>query len=111
MTTPILGELEQVVLLAILRLEDTAFALSVIREIDAQAGRRVSRGTLYKTIERLADKGLVEWTVEDGPPERGGHPRRRFRVSAFGVSALRASRDTLHRLWHGLDDVLGRKRP
>jgi len=110
MTTPTLGELEQVVLLTILRLEDGAFALAVIREIDGQAGRRVSRGTLYKTIERLAEKGLVEWTVEDATPERGGHPRRRFRVTAFGVAALRASRDTLHRLWHGLDDVLGRKR-
>jgi DNA-binding PadR family transcriptional regulator len=111
MATPILGSLEQVVLLAILRLGDEALALAVIREIDTQAGRRVSRGALYKTIERLADKGLVEWTVEDGPPERGGHPRRRFRVTAYGVAALRLARDTLQRLWAGLDDEVGRKRP
>lgn len=111
MATPILGEFEQVVLLAILRLEDDAFALSVIREIDVQAGRRVSRGALYTTIERLADKRLVEWTVEDGTPARGGHPRRRFRVTASGLAALRLSRDTLHRLWDGLDGVLGSKRP
>jgi len=111
MSTPVLGEFEQIVLLAILRLEDDAFALSVILEIDRQAGRRVSRGALYTTIERLADKGLVDWSVEDGPPARGGHPRRRFRVTADGISALRLSRETLHRLWDGLDGVLGRKRP
>jgi DNA-binding PadR family transcriptional regulator len=111
MTTPTLGELEQVVLLAILRLDDEAFALSVVRELDRQAGRRVSRGALYTTIERLADKGLVDWDVEDATPARGGHARRRFRVTSSGVGALRLSRDTLHRLWDGLDGVLGRKRP
>jgi len=111
MTTPILGEFEQIVLLAILRLDDEAFALSVVRELDRQAGRRVSRGALYTTIERLAGKGMVEWDVEGATPARGGHPRRRFRVTARGIAALRLSRDTLHRLWDGLDGVLGRKRP
>ena len=111
MPTPVLGEFEQVVLLSILRLEDNAFALSMIRELDARAGRRVSRGALYTTIERLTDKGLVEWDVEDGTPERGGHPRRRFRVTPDGVAALQLSRDTLLRLWDGLDGILGRRRP
>jgi len=110
MTAPVLGELEQLVLLAILRLEDDAFALSVIRELDDRAGRRMSRGAFYTTVERLADKALVEWEVEEGTPARGGHPRRRFRVTAHGIAALRFSRDTLHRLWDGLDDVLGRRR-
>jgi DNA-binding PadR family transcriptional regulator len=101
------GEFEQMVLLAILRLEDSAFALSVLRELDKQAGRRVSRGALYKTLERLEDKALVEWEVEDTTPGRGGHPRRRFVVTAAGVRALRTSRDALHRLWSGLEEVLG----
>ena len=94
------------VLLAILRLEDGAFALSVIRELDRQAGRKVSRGALYKTLERLEDKGLVDWEVEEATPERGGHPRRRFRVTAAGLASLRVSRDALLRLWDGLDRVL-----
>jgi DNA-binding PadR family transcriptional regulator len=101
------GEFEQMVLLAILRLEDEAFALSVLRELDTQAGRRVSRGALYKTLERLEEKKLVRWEVEATVPGRGGHPRRRFSVTPAGVSALRTSRDALHRLWHGLDAVLG----
>jgi PadR family transcriptional regulator PadR len=110
--TPIYpGEFEQMVLLAILQLEGDAYALSVIRELDKSAGRRVSRGALYKTLERLEDKGFVEWEVEDATPGRGGHPRRRFRVTPEGVSALKVSRDALHRLWHGLEGVLGKPGP
>jgi DNA-binding PadR family transcriptional regulator len=98
-------------LLAILRLQDEAFALTVLRELDEQTGRRVSRGALYKTLERLQEKGLVEWEVEETIPGRGGHPRRRFTVTAEGVVALQRSRDALYRLWHGLEEVLGEPRP
>lgn len=83
-----LGEFEQVVLLAILQLDDEGFALSILRELDRRAGRRVSRGALYKTLERLEDKACVEWQVEETTPGRGGHPRRRFTVTRAGVAAL-----------------------
>jgi DNA-binding PadR family transcriptional regulator len=105
------AEFEQMVLLAILQLQENAFALQVLRELDRRAGRRVSRGALYKTLERLEDKGFVEWDVEDATPDRGGHPRRRFHVTPVGIRALRSSRDTLFRLWQGLDGVLGRHNP
>ena len=101
------GEFEQLVLLAILRLGDDAFALAIIRELDREAGRRVSRGALYKTLERMAEKRLVSWTTEAAVAGRGGHPRRRFRVTKAGVATLRASRGALLRLWTGLDAVLG----
>ena len=102
------GEFEQMVLLAILRLGDDAFALGVLRELDTKAGRRVSRGALYKTLERLETKEFLDWEVEGATPDRGGHPRRRFRVTPDGIAALRASRDALFHLWQGLDGVLGR---
>ena len=105
------GELEQMVLLAILQLGDEAFALPVVRQLERRAHRRVSRGALYKTLERLEQKGLVTWTVEATSPDRGGHPRRRFRVTPAGVAALRNSRRALFRLWQGLDGVLGSPRP
>ncbi|MCH7565082.1 MAG: PadR family transcriptional regulator [Gemmatimonadetes bacterium] len=101
------GEFEQMVLLVLLRLEDDAYALAVLKELDRSAGRRVSRGTLYKTLDRMEAKGMVEWTTEASTPERGGHPRRLFSVTPTGVEALRASRETLVRLWSGLDVVLG----
>jgi DNA-binding PadR family transcriptional regulator len=108
MASNFIGELEQMVLLAILQLGEEAFALSVIRELDRRAGRRLSRGALYKTLERLEDKNLVEWEVEEATPDRGGHPRRLFRVTSSGVAALRISREALYHLWEGLDSVLGR---
>ena len=111
MTPSYPGEFEQMVLLAILQLEGDAYALSVLRELDESAGRRVSRGALYKTLERLEGKGFVEWEVEETTPGRGGHPRRRFQVTTEGVSALQTSRDALHRLWHGLEGVLGKPSP
>jgi DNA-binding PadR family transcriptional regulator len=102
-----LGEFEQIVLLAILQLGDEAFALPVLQELDERAGRRVSRGALYKTLERLEAKGIVSWELEDATPGRGGHPRRVFSVTPDGIAALRHSRDTLFRLWEGLDGILG----
>jgi PadR family transcriptional regulator PadR len=107
MTTAFPGELEQMVLLAILQLGDEAFALAVIRELDRRAGRPVSRGALYTTLERLEEKGFVEWEVEEAIPGRGGHPRRRFRVTSSGIAALKVARDALLQLWEGLESVLG----
>lgn len=106
-TNVILGEFEQLVLLGILRLGDDAYALPLRETLDAVAGRGISRGALYRTLDRLADKGLVAWDVEDAGPERGGMPRRRFRVTRQGVAALRRSRRTLLELWEGLGEVLG----
>jgi PadR family transcriptional regulator PadR len=106
MTPRFLGELEQMVLLVILRLKEEAFALAILQELDARAGRSVSRGTLYKTLERMEAKGLLEWSTEEGAPERGGHVRRRFSVTGQGVSALQESREAFQRLWEGMDSVV-----
>ena len=95
------------VLLAVLRLGEEGFALAVLKELDRTVGRRVSRGALYKTLDRMETKGYVSWSVEVTTPDRGGHPRRRFRVTLSGVSALRESRQALFRLWDGLDPFLG----
>ncbi len=103
------SELEQMVLLAVLRLGREAFALAIIRELEGEAGRAVSRGALYKTLERMEEKGYVAWSVEDATPDRGGHPRRLFSVTPLGVEVLKTSRDALMRLWDGLDPVLGER--
>jgi PadR family transcriptional regulator, regulatory protein PadR len=103
------SEFEQMVLLAALRLGDEAFALRIIRELDREAGRAVSRGALYKTLERMEGKGWVVWSTEEATPDRGGHPRRRFRVTAEGIEVLRTSREALFRLWDGLDPILGER--
>lgn len=113
MPTPIfLGEFEQLVLLSLLQVSAELDAHVPVRELrerlDQLAGRSVSRGALYRTLDRLEEKSWVEWTVdEDDVPQRGGHPRRRFLVTPEGIRILRASRRTLEGLWADLDEVLG----
>ena len=71
----------------------------------------MSRGTLYKTLERMEAKGLVSWEAEDGPPERGGHPRRRFGLTATGAAELREAQEALLRMREGLEGILGESGP
>ena len=101
-----LGEFEQLVLLAILRLGADAYGVTVAGELEQRAGRRVSRGALYTTLDRLETKGLVRWKISAGSRERDGLPRRCYAVSERGLASLRASRQVLKRMWSGLDDVL-----
>ncbi|HXT29471.1 MAG TPA: helix-turn-helix transcriptional regulator [Vicinamibacterales bacterium] len=103
---PYLGEFEQQVLLVILRLKDAAFGPEISRELEARAGRRVSRGALYTTFDRLEDKGLIRWRTVPGTEARDGLPRRLYSVTAAGTAALRAAREVVRRLWDGLDGRL-----
>jgi len=69
-TAAYLGEFEQLLLLAILRLDANAYGVELARELEARAGRTVSRGHLYTSLDRLEDKGLLRWKVAAGTPER-----------------------------------------
>ncbi|HKB14219.1 MAG TPA: helix-turn-helix transcriptional regulator [Vicinamibacterales bacterium] len=101
-----LGEFEQLLLLAVLRLGAEAYALDVARELDVRAGRSVSRGALYTSLDRLEDKGLLRWKAEAGSAARSGLPRRLYTVTPAGLTALRASRDVLRRMWRGVEHLL-----
>ena len=105
-TNPPLGELEQLILLVILRLGSDAYGVSIARALEAEAGRRLSRSALYTSLERLELKGLVRWKLESGGPERQGLPKRVYTVTARGVTALRESQRVLRRMWRGLDHIL-----
>ena len=101
-----LGEFEQLVLLAILRRGEDAFSLGIRRELEQHAGRQVSRGAFYATLDRLETKGYVRWKTVPPSDSRGGLPQRRFQVTTGGIRALRASRNTLLSLWQGLETIL-----
>jgi PadR family transcriptional regulator PadR len=100
-----LGELEQIVLLAVLRLGDAAYATPILEEIQAQTSRRLARGALYTALDRLEAKGCLRSRVGDPLPERGGRARRYFTVTPAAVRALKASRAGLMRLWRGLETL------
>jgi PadR family transcriptional regulator PadR len=101
-----IGEFEQVVLLAALQLEDEAHAPAIGRKLEEDAGRPVSRGALYSTLDRLERKGFLEWRIEARSADGDDQPKRRFSVTEQGLEALRASREMLMTLWKGLDKVL-----
>lgn len=101
-----IGEFEQVVLLAALQLEDEAHAPAIARLLEEDAGRPVSRGALYSTLDRLEQKGCLEWRIEASSSDGDGRPKRRFSVTDEGIEVLRASREMLLTLWQGLDEVL-----
>lgn len=84
----LLGELEQLVLLATQRLPDAAYAVSIRDEIEARTGIALGRSTIYVTLDRLDRKGYVESWFGEPTPERGGKACRFFRVSAAGQRAL-----------------------
>jgi PadR family transcriptional regulator PadR len=97
-----LGEFEHIVLLALLRLGDNAYGVSVRREIEARIDREVSIGAIYATLDRLQAKRYVTSFLGDPTPERGGRPKRFFRVSAKGIAAVRRTQRALHTMTAGL---------
>ena len=101
-----LGEFEQVVLLAILRLDDQAYAVSVREEIARCTGRDVSRGSIYITLDRLETKGYLKSRLADPTPERGGRAKRYYALRPRALDALRQNRRALVALWRGLESVL-----
>ena len=98
-----LGDFEQIVLLAALRLDGSAYTVAIIEEIRSHTSREPTHAAVYVALRRLEKKGLV--TSEMGPPtaERGGRPKRYFRVTPMAVPILRRSRDELLSLWAGLE--------
>ena len=105
--TPLyLGEFEQLVLLAILRLGAEAHGTGIGRALEAHANRRVSRGALYTTLDRLEQKQLVRWKIASGGEERQRLPRRLYTLTARGLASLRAAQHAFRQMARGFEDVL-----
>ncbi len=102
-----MGEFEQLVLLAALRLGDSAYAVTIIEEIDTHSGRKPTHGAVYVALRRLEQKGLIETYIGEASPERGGRPPRLVEVKREAVRRLRESRAALVSLWSGLDGLGG----
>lgn len=105
-----LGEFEQVVLLAVARLEGEGYGVSIRREIERRTGREVTIGAVYATLSRLEDKELVSSREGETRPRRGGRARRHFRIEPAGVRALEETRGMMDRMWDGVE-LAGRAVP
>jgi DNA-binding PadR family transcriptional regulator len=107
MADAVLGEFEQIVLLAVLQAGAGAYGVPVWREIEARTGRGVSIAAVYKTLERLEQKGYVRGRIGEPTAARGGRAKRVYSVTAPGLRAVRSSVDALQRMASGLEDLLG----
>jgi DNA-binding PadR family transcriptional regulator len=103
-----LGDMEHLVLLAILRLGDEAYGIPILDEVAARSGREPSRATVYVALRRLEQKGLVTSRLGDSTPERGGRAKRYFRLRPAGLRALRESRAMFLSLWRDYETILDR---
>jgi DNA-binding PadR family transcriptional regulator len=97
-----LGEFEQLVLLALIRLGDEAYGMAVRRELETRAGRDVSIGAVYATLDRLESKGLVRSKLGETSDDRGGRTKKCFTISAAGARALEKSQQAIRQMLEGL---------
>ncbi len=97
-----LGEFEQMVLLALIRLNDNAYGVTIRREIQSRTDRTVAIGAVYATLERLENKGYLTSQVSDPEPTPGGRSKKFFRLTASGSNALKHSREMRRRMADGL---------
>lgn len=106
MTRSSLGELEQLVLLALLRVGDEAYGVTIAQEIQERAGRSLTPGTIYPTLDRLERKGFVRSRMGEPTAERGGRAKRHFALSPAGLEAVRHAWHEVAGLAEGLEDLL-----
>jgi PadR family transcriptional regulator PadR len=90
-----LGEFEQLLLFAVLRLGDDAYGARIRQEIEERVGRAPSVGAIYTGLERLQARGLVSSYVGEATPERGGRRKKYYRLEAAGAVSL-------HRTWRNV---------
>ncbi len=104
-----LGEFEQLVLLAILRLGGDAYGVPIVEEIESRTNRTVSRPAVYIALRRLGKKRLVSSDLAEPTPEQGGRAKTYYRVEKAGLALLTESRRDLLNMWDGLSPVLGNR--
>jgi PadR family transcriptional regulator PadR len=104
-----LGNFELLLLLVLMRLGEGAYGVTIAKELEEQTGREVVIASVYATLDRLQERGLVTSSLGDPTPERGGRAKRYFRISGAGIREVRETRRSLMTLWKGLPELKGEK--
>jgi DNA-binding PadR family transcriptional regulator len=102
----VLGDFEQIVLFAVLRLGEQAYGAAIATELETAGGRDVSVSAIHTTLDRLEEKGLVRSRLGEPTPQRGGKRKRHFEVRPAGLRALKASYRSIRGLARGLEHLL-----
>ena len=101
-----LGEFEQLLLFAVVQLDDDAYGTRIRSVIEAKAGRIVSPGAIYTALDRMERRGLVSSRLGDPSPIRGGKRKRYYRIQPAGTELLRRSHESIVRMARGLKPKL-----
>jgi PadR family transcriptional regulator, regulatory protein PadR len=108
-TTPTLSNFELMVMLAIIRIGDDAYGVSISNEIEQTTGNEVLLGSVYDALGRLEEKGLVSSFMGEATAERGGRAKRHFRTTARGLRVVRDTQQSLVKLWRGIPELKGER--
>jgi PadR family transcriptional regulator, regulatory protein PadR len=100
-----LGQLEQLMLLAVMRLGTNAYGMMIRRVIEEQTGREIAIGAVYSTLERLELKGYIKSVFGDPTHERGGRAKKYFLLNASGQKALVESQRILAQMKKGFEPI------
>jgi len=104
---PTLSNFELMVMLAIIRIGDDSYGVSISSEIEEATGNDVLLGSVYDALARLEQKGLISSVIGESTPERGGRAKRHFRATSRGIKVVRDTRQSLVTLWKGLPQLKG----
>lgn len=105
--TPTLSNFELMVMLAIIRIGDDAYGVSISNEIEETTGGEVLLGSVYDALARLENKGLISSALGEATAERGGRAKRHFRATSKGIRLVRDTQQSLMKLWKGLPQLRG----
>jgi DNA-binding PadR family transcriptional regulator len=106
MTRESLGDVEHLVLVAVLRLGIEAYGVAIMDEIAGRTGREIAKAAIYIALRRLEEKGLLTSTLGDATPERGGRAKRYFTLTKAGARQLRDSREAFVRMWADVEHLV-----
>jgi PadR family transcriptional regulator PadR len=104
---PTLSNFELMVMLAILRIGEDSYGVSISNEIEKTTGSEVLLGSVYDALGRLEQKGLISSAIGEATPERGGRAKRHFRATSTGIRVVRDTQKSLVKLWNGLPQLKG----
>jgi PadR family transcriptional regulator PadR len=104
-----LGHFDLMLLLALLRLGEDAYGVTIAEELEQQTSREVVVASVYAALDRLQQRGLVASSLGDPTPERGGRAKRYFRITGAGIREVRDARRSLMNMWKGLPELKGEK--
>lgn len=97
-----LGELEELILLAVAMLADDAYGTAIQDEIKKQTNRSITISTVHASLKRLSDKGFLESHYGGATPERGGRRKHLFSLTAAGEGAIQAAREIRNKMWDAI---------